>query len=181
MTEPSPTLPPIDELDRLDPGAFTAAVAPLFEGAPRFLERLAAARPFGSDEAMLSAAREIARAAPEDEQVELLDAHPRIGADPTSVSELSHTEQGYDEADAPPNADWVDEELVILNEAYEARYGFRFAVFVAGRERAAIIPLIESALHADDRSAELRRGLDDVIDIAADRLRTLRTLPATEA
>lgn len=181
MTEPSTALPPIDELDRLEADAFAAAVAPLFEGAPRFLERLAAARPFGSDEAMLAAAREIARAAPEEEQVELLDAHPRIGADPASVSELSHAEQGYGEGEAPPSAHWVDEELTILNEAYEARYGFRFAVFVAGRERAAVIPLIESALHADDRSAELRRGLDDVIDIAADRLRTLRAAPTTEA
>jgi len=33
---------------------------------------------------------------PEDEQIELIDAHPRLGAPPASVSALSHREQGYD-------------------------------------------------------------------------------------
>ncbi len=38
----------IDDLDVIAPGAFAAAVAPLFEGARRFLGRLAMARPFGT-------------------------------------------------------------------------------------------------------------------------------------
>ncbi|MCA1571533.1 MAG: 2-oxo-4-hydroxy-4-carboxy-5-ureidoimidazoline decarboxylase, partial [Chloroflexi bacterium] len=63
-----------------------------------------------------------------------------------------------------------------LNEAYESRFGFRFVVFVAGRPRADIIPLLERALHAD-RDEELRRGLDDVVLIAADRMEALRGPP----
>ena len=109
---------------------------------------------------------------PEEEQIALLDAHPRIGADPAAVSDLSHGEQGYD--DDPPEAQaWVADELAALNEAYEARFGFRFTIFVAGRPRADIIPILERALHAE-RDEELRRGLDDVVLIARERYGRLR-------
>ena len=40
--------------------------------------------------------REIAHAMPLAEQIELIDAHPRLGAPPASVSALSFVEQGYD-------------------------------------------------------------------------------------
>lgn len=154
--------------------SFVAALALLFEGAPRFLERLAADRPFGSDEAMLETAARLARELPEEEAVELVNAHPRIGTEPASVSGMSFREQGYDrEAEEEGEENWAAEELKVLNEVYEARFGFRFAVFVAGREQAEIIPLIEAALR-NDREAELRRAVDDCIDIAADRLSGLR-------
>jgi 2-oxo-4-hydroxy-4-carboxy--5-ureidoimidazoline (OHCU) decarboxylase len=156
----------VEELNELDEAGFTSAVAPLFEGAPAFVAQIAAARPFESEDELFDAARGIARGMPEPEQVELLDAHPRIGADPDSVSKLSHAEQGYD-APGPDDA-WVGEELAALNDAYESLFGFRFVIFVAGRPRAELIPLIERALHAD-REEELRRGLDDVVLIARDR------------
>jgi 2-oxo-4-hydroxy-4-carboxy--5-ureidoimidazoline (OHCU) decarboxylase len=167
----------LEELNELDEAGFAAAAAPLFEGAPRFVARLAAARPFESEDELFDAARAAARAMPEEEQVELLDAHPRIGADPDSVSALSHGEQGYD-ADRPDDA-WVGNELAALNDAYESLFGFRFVIFVAGRPRAEVIPLLERALHAD-RDEELRRGLDDVVLIARDRwdkVRGPRPLP----
>ena len=44
----------------------------------------------------LDRAEEVALSMPEAEQVELLNAHPRIGAAPGSVSALSFREQGYD-------------------------------------------------------------------------------------
>ncbi|HEX7196183.1 MAG TPA: 2-oxo-4-hydroxy-4-carboxy-5-ureidoimidazoline decarboxylase [Candidatus Limnocylindria bacterium] len=162
----------IEQLNELDSEAFAAAVAPLFEGAPRFTARLAEARPFESEEELFDAARATAREMPEEEQVELLDAHPRIGADPAAISDLSRREQGAESADGGDPA-WIADELTALNEAYEGRFGFRFVVFVAGRPRADIIPILERALHAD-RDEELRRGLDDVIWVAADRMERLR-------
>jgi 2-oxo-4-hydroxy-4-carboxy-5-ureidoimidazoline decarboxylase len=159
----------IDELNGQAPDTFAAAIAPLFERAPRFVTRIGEARPFESEEDLFDTARAIAREMPEAEQIELLAAHPRIGADVTTVSDLSRREQGGE----APNDAWIGEELAALNEAYESRFGFRFVVFVAGRPRADIIPLLERALHAD-RDEELRRGLDDVVLIAADRMETLR-------
>ena len=170
-------IPSIEALDALPAADFAAAVAPLFEGAPRFLARLAAARPFGSDERMLARARGISRAMLEDEQVELIDAHPRLGAPPGSVSALSFVEQGYDREAADRAAEAERErvaaELARLNAAYEARFGFRYCVYVAGRPRAALLAGMARALDAD-RDAELRRAIEDVVVIATDRLARLR-------
>jgi 2-oxo-4-hydroxy-4-carboxy-5-ureidoimidazoline decarboxylase len=167
---------PLPDLDELEADACAAALAPLFEGAPRFLARLARARPFGDPVGMLARAREIAHAMPEPDQVELIDAHPRLGAPPGSVSSLSFREQGYDREDADAAAEAerarVASDLARLNDAYERRFGFRYCVFVAGRSRAALLPGMEVALRAH-RDAELRRALDAVVDIAADRYRAM--------
>jgi 2-oxo-4-hydroxy-4-carboxy-5-ureidoimidazoline decarboxylase len=152
-----------------------ARIGPLFEQAPGFLYRLAAARPFGSRTRLFERAREIAQSMPEPLQVELVDAHPRLGAPPATVSAMSYREQGY-QAEAAANLadeaarerDRVAAELDRLNHEYEARFGFRYCVFVAGRPRAALLPDMEAALLAD-RGAELDRALDAVVDIARDR------------
>jgi len=187
MTADRPSLA-IDDLDVIAPGAFAAAVAPLFEGARGFLGRLAMARPFGTVDGMFARAREIAHTMPLDERLELIDAHPRLGAPPATVSLLSHAEQGYaartpatgggDEAETETQETGrVAAELARLNDAYEARFGFRYCVFVAGRSRAALLPGLEAALEAD-RDAEIRRALDAVIDIAQARYATLTAAPA---
>ncbi len=156
-----------------DRSTFDAEVGPLFEGAPRFLARLAARRPFASPAAMFSQARAIAKSMPEVEQVELIDAHPRLGASPGTVSAHSFREQGYDrsgsDATTPEIGD-VAAELERLNDSYETQFGFRYCVFVAGRSRAELLPGMAAAL-ATDRGTELSRALDAVIDIAEDRYR----------
>lgn len=161
----------IDAIDGLDDAACAAALAPLFEGAPRFLARLSAARPFGRADALFARARQIAHALPEDEQLELIDAHPRLGAPPDTVSPMSFVEQGYDvdlAEDVAAQRAQVAAELDRLNDAYEARFGFRYCVFVAGRPREALLPDMEAALTAD-RAAEIARALEAVVDIATDR------------
>ena len=180
-------LPPMPVLDQISPGIFAATMAPLFEGAPRFLGRLAVARPFGSLEALFSRAREIAHAMPVAEQLELVDAHPRLGAPPASVSAMSFVEQGYAQdaaeraaRDAESERARVAAELDRLNAVYESRFGFRYCVFVAGRPRADLLPDFETALEGD-RLAELRRAIDAVVDIAADRASKLGVVPVGEA
>lgn len=143
-------------------------LAALFEGGPRFLDRLVAAGPFDTDELLFFVARDIAHAMPEEEQIELVDAHPRLGAPPGTVSAMSYREQGYDQAASPaPDRD-VAEELERLNDAYESRHGFRYCVYVAGRSREELLPGMAAALDAD-RASELHRALDAVVDIAVDR------------
>ena len=172
---PAPGLAPLRRLNDMSAAEFAESLAPLFEGAPRFLARLAQARPFDRMTSLFRAARRISRDMDARDQVELLNAHPRIGADPTAVSPLSYREQGYDRAPNQADAE-IARRLHELNEAYEARFGFRFVVFVAGRPCGAIVSMIEDALTAD-RDEELRRGLDDVVSIGEDRLRKLRERP----
>jgi 2-oxo-4-hydroxy-4-carboxy-5-ureidoimidazoline decarboxylase len=183
VVPPAGVVPPIDVLDTLPRDQFVAAAAPLFEGAPAFLGRLADARPFESVATFFETARAIAHSMPVAEQIELIDAHPRLGAPPQTVSAASFVEQGYaaEEAGAAlathGQAD-VAAELDRLNAAYEARFGFRYCVFVAGRPRAELLPDMATALTAD-RDAEIHRALDAVVDIAMDRFAKGRQAAAT--
>lgn len=173
-------MPRIEDLDQLPAEAFVAELKPLFEGAHAFLVQLAAARPFGDDESLLRAAFEVAHGLPEADQLELVEAHPKIGAPAESVSTASYAEQGYaTESADDPDTQRAYEELAMLNEIYEQRFGFRYVVFVAGRPKAEIVPLLEHALR-NERDAELRRAIDDAVYVAGDRLRKLRGMGTEE-
>lgn len=134
-------------------------LAAIFERAPALAERVR-----GADAASIvaSARSEIARMT-QDERIAVLNAHPRVGADPTSLSPLSRREQGGD----------VDvstlRELVSLNEEYERRFGFRFVVFVAGRSKAEIVPILRERLR-HTRDDELAIGIEEFLAITRDRL-----------
>lgn len=169
------TIPPMRELDEMARQDFMRALAPLFEGAPWFLARLAADRPFGTYDRLLDRASGVALAMPGPEQVTLIDSHPRIGAPPGSLSALSSVEQGHHlgvAADRGARDEDLAAELERLNAAYEARFGFRFVIFVAGRPRSQMASIMEERLTAD-RGEEKRRALVDVVSIARDRLRRI--------
>lgn len=168
-------LPAIEALNALEREDFARALATLFEPAPSLVARLWERRPFRSYHELLARAREVVRAMPEAEQVAVLNAHPRIGESPAAVraaSERSYREQGYDREAAmePRERARLHRELAELNEAYERRFGFRFVVFLAGRPKSAIVPILRERLRRS-RAEELATGLAEFLAIAADRLR----------
>jgi 2-oxo-4-hydroxy-4-carboxy-5-ureidoimidazoline decarboxylase len=142
-----------------------ATLEALFENAPRFVERLADGE-YASWDQVLARGEQLARTLPEAEQLELIDGHPRIGALPTTMSATSSREQGYD---TDPGTAALQARLDGLNAQYEAKFGFRFVVFVDGRSRSSIARVIEEQLEAE-RTAELDRALSDVFAIARHRL-----------
>lgn len=148
---------------RPSPDVLTA----LFENAPNFVERLLTAD-VASYRELIDRAEQLATELPEGEQIELLDGHPRIGADARSISTQSYREQGYQQG-----AGEGDEELAgrldHLNAEYERHFGFRFCIFVDGRPRSEVADVMESRIGAV-REDELRRGLSDVFAIARSRL-----------
>ncbi len=129
----------------------------LFEGHTRLVERLALV------EDPLGHAREVASTLSDDEKKEVLDAHPAIGAKATS--ERSRREQGTDDDPA------VLAELATLNAEYESRFGFRFVVFVNGRPRREIVPVLRERM-TRSREEELRTAVDELVQIAINRWRT---------
>jgi 2-oxo-4-hydroxy-4-carboxy--5-ureidoimidazoline (OHCU) decarboxylase len=147
-----------------------ATLETLFENAPRFCDRLAAGDYADWDD-VLARGEELARTLPEDEQLELIDGHPRIGALPSSVSATSFKEQGYDR---DPGTAALQARLDRLNDDCEAKFGFRCCVFVNGRARSEIADVMQERL-ASSRDAELDRALSDVFAIARHRLATLAT------
>jgi len=140
----------------------TGRLAVVFERAPG----LAAALRHADEDtprSIIAKARQALAGMTETEQIAVLDAHPRIGADPATLSRHSRREQG-DASDAA-----TLRELAALNDAYEKKFGFRFVVFVAGRSKRDILPVLRSRL-ANTRETELMVGIDEFFAIALDRL-----------
>ncbi len=129
-------------------------LAALFEGRTRFVERLAAL------DDPLDRAVEVLRSLPEEEVVEALNAHPRIGERPTSPAAAA--EQGTEDDPA------VLAELAALNAAYERAFGFRFVVFVNRRSRSQIIPILRQRLQRT-RAEELATAIEELVAIARER------------
>jgi 2-oxo-4-hydroxy-4-carboxy--5-ureidoimidazoline (OHCU) decarboxylase len=145
-------------------------LARAFERAGPLLARLRAEGPFGSNDEALARARAILTQMSEADQIAVIEAHPRIGADPRQVSAESFREQGYDRDTTPPE---VHLRLARLNEEYEQKFGFRFVVFVNGRSKEALVPVLEARLRGT-RDEERRTALGEIVAIAADRLRRER-------
>jgi 2-oxo-4-hydroxy-4-carboxy--5-ureidoimidazoline (OHCU) decarboxylase len=124
-------------------------LAELFGGRTRLVELLA------EHEDPLGAARDVIAQLPEEDKVAALAAHPRIG-------EPSPEQRGEDPA--------VLAELSYLNQVYEETNGFRFVVFVAGRPRAELLPVLQERLRRT-REEELETGLEELVRIAEDRWR----------
>ena len=122
-------------------------LAPLFSGRTRLVDELA------EHEDPLEVADEVALSLPEDDQVAALATHPRIG-------EPSEEQRG-----AEPE---VLAELARLNEDYERRFGFSFVVFVNGRTRAELVPVLRERL-GRTRAEELETGLRELCAIARNR------------
>lgn len=170
----APRLPSLATLNQLAPAAFAQAVRPLFEAADPLAEALLAERPFASYAELIDRAQRIAQALPTAQQVEIVNAHPRIGERPDVVraaSSLSYREQGYDTED-PAQVGAVYAELERLNRAYEQRFGFRFVVFVNRRPKSVLVDVLRTRLE-HDREHELRTALDEMFAIARDRVQDL--------
>jgi 2-oxo-4-hydroxy-4-carboxy--5-ureidoimidazoline (OHCU) decarboxylase len=124
-----------------------AELTPLFSGRTRLVDELAT-RPNP-----LAAAEDVALALPEADQVAALATHPRIG-------EPSEEQRGAEPA--------VLDELARLNDDYERRFGFEFVVFVDGRTRVELLPVLRKRLK-NTRDEELETGLRALCAIARDR------------
>lgn len=132
--------------------------AEAFERAPLLAERVGE----GDVETVVARARALLAAMTDAERVAVLNAHPRIGAT-TGLSARSAAEQGGTTDPQTLRA------LELLNAEYERTFGFRFVVFVNGRSRAEIVPVLQARLRRTRRE-ELATGIEEFLAIARDRL-----------
>jgi len=170
-------LPAISALNDLTPDAFAIAVRPLFETAGPLAEALYAGRPYGSYSELINHAESIAALLPVAQQIEIVNAHARIGENPAVVREqsaLSFREQGYNREAGVSRAEVerVYGELTELNRTYEDRFGFRFVVFVNQRPKSEMLDLMRDRLH-NSRESELETALRELSSIARDRCQQL--------
>src|SRR6266498_1823447 len=96
-SDPTAHLFPIEELNRLPRQSFAQAMRPLFEAAEPLAERLLESRPYRSYDDLLERAALVLERATPARQIEVVNAHPRIGESADTLrrrSPLSYREQG---------------------------------------------------------------------------------------
>jgi 2-oxo-4-hydroxy-4-carboxy-5-ureidoimidazoline decarboxylase len=140
-------------------------------GSSRWVDRMMARRPFGSDAKLLFAARNEWFGLTEIDWLEAFAEHPRIG-DRTALDarfpkthDLSAKEQaGVGTAHAD-----VITALAEANDAYYERFGFIFIVCATGKNAEEMLALLRERLpHA--RATELRIAAEEQAKITALRL-----------
>jgi 2-oxo-4-hydroxy-4-carboxy--5-ureidoimidazoline (OHCU) decarboxylase len=122
-------------------------LAELFSGRTQLVDLLA------EMDDPLERAEEVALTLDERDQAAALATHPRIG-------EPSPEQRGEDPT--------IITELAYLNQVYEEKFGFRFVVFVDGRSRADLLPVLRERLERT-REEELETGMRELVAIARDR------------
>ena len=162
-------VPQISELNILPEDQFVTSCNLLFESAPVLSNLLLKARPFLSYESLIDTAERLILSCNMQDQIEIVNAHPRIGAPAQSLSAISRKEQGA----ADSNLEQVLAKLEKLNKQYEAKFGFKFVVFVNGRPRSEIVVDLENRMN-NTVDQELENGLNAMIIIARNRLHSLK-------
>ena len=152
------------DLQTLSDNVFITNCNLLFETSPTLTNKLLAKRPLFTFKQVIDAAEQLMFAETLQNKVEILNAHPRIGAPIQSMSAISQKEQG-------PETGMKEtlERLKILNEEYEHKFGFKYVVFVNGRPRGEIVKDLERRVQ-NTAEQELETGLKAMILIANDRL-----------
>lgn len=145
----------------------TTAMRPLWEEA-RLLAACLCGRDYETWESLICEVERQLSAASDDWKAEVLRAHPRLGEAPETLKDRSlssWSEQGAGRSLSRETAARLEE----LNMRYEARFGFPFVEWVAGRPLEEIADVMEQRM-MNDRSEELDKGSAALVAIACDRL-----------
>jgi OHCU decarboxylase len=162
----------LDALNTLPLSELVATLGAIFEHSPWVAERAAAARPFGSRQQLLDAMRAVVQAAPAEEQLALIRAHPQLGSRGrrAQLTEASAREQRGAGLDACTDEQFA--RLMQLNAAYTQKFSFPFILAVRGHDPASILAALESRLN-NDAESERSAALTQIGLIAGYRLADL--------
>ena len=163
----------LDELNRMDERAFTAALGGIYEHSPWVAAGVANKRPFASVAALAAAMAAVVAAADEARQLALIRAHPELAGKAMVRKELTAESTGEQAGagltDCSP-AEFA--RLADLNRRYNVKFGFPFILAVKGYDRAGVIA--EFARRVEhDRATELAENLRQIDRIARLRLAAL--------
>jgi 2-oxo-4-hydroxy-4-carboxy-5-ureidoimidazoline decarboxylase len=160
----------LEELNRLDARAFTAALGGIYEHSPWVAAGAAGARPFASVDALAAAMAAVVAEADEARQLALIRAHPELAGKAMVRKELTADSTGEQSgaglADCSP-AEFA--RLTDLNHRYNAKFGFPFILAVKGFDRAGVIAEFARRIE-HDRATELAESLRQIDRIARLRL-----------
>jgi 2-oxo-4-hydroxy-4-carboxy-5-ureidoimidazoline decarboxylase len=158
---------PVDE--------FVAAVGPIFEHSPWIAAAVVSQRPFASRVALHAALCDVVRAAGEERQLALIQAHPDlVGREVRQHAERLTAESSSEQA-AAGLMDLAPGDIARFdryNTAYKARFGFPFVICARQNKKEAILRAFPERL-AHTRDEEIAAALEQIFEIARLRLEDL--------
>jgi 2-oxo-4-hydroxy-4-carboxy-5-ureidoimidazoline decarboxylase len=160
----------LDLINALDRAAFTAALGHLFEHSPWVAEQTWPQRPFASAEALHAVLCATMRAAPVEQQLALIRAHPDLAGRLAQQKKLT-AESTREQASAGLNqlSDAELAEFTALNETYKAQFGFPFVICARLNAKEAILAAMQVRL-AHPIPVERNAALAEIEKIAWLRL-----------
>jgi 2-oxo-4-hydroxy-4-carboxy-5-ureidoimidazoline decarboxylase len=142
-------------------------------GSTRWVDGMLARRPFGSNVALLGAARVVWNALDQNDWLEAFAHHPQIGerdpaAAPADTREVSRSEQAG-VADAEPE---IRRALDAGNREYALKFGYIFIVCATGRSAESMLADLRRRLQ-NDPATEVQVAAEEQARITALRLQAL--------
>lgn len=160
----------LDELNRADRAAFTAALGHLFEHSPWVAGETWSQRPFRDAAHLHAALCATMRAASRERQLALIRAHPDLAGRLAQQRRLT-AESAREQTSAGLHELTTDELTGFqrLNAAYLARFGFPFVICARLSNKPAILAAMQSRL-GQSPDAEFATALGEIEKIALLRL-----------
>jgi 2-oxo-4-hydroxy-4-carboxy-5-ureidoimidazoline decarboxylase len=160
----------LDEINGMNEGQFVAAFGSLFEGSPWVAAGAWQHRPFRSVELLHNALCSVMYAAPKEQQLALIKAHPDLVGRAALAGTLSRQSAGEQ---AAAGLDHLSPEEVVrfteLNAAYFTRFGFPFVICARENKKDSILAGFATRLH-NSRDQEIQTALGEIAKIAWLRL-----------
>ncbi|MFS0728148.1 2-oxo-4-hydroxy-4-carboxy-5-ureidoimidazoline decarboxylase [Paenibacillus sp. 1P07SE] len=156
----------LNEINQMEQAAFVRAFGHLFEHSPWVAEQAWKLRPYDSLAHMLKRMECLVHQAETERQLDLLRAHPDLGAR-IRMTDASRREQQAAGLGALKREE--AEQFLQMNKAYKQKFGFPFILAVRGREKGEILQAMRVRLSQSPED-ERTKALQEVCLIAAYRL-----------
>jgi 2-oxo-4-hydroxy-4-carboxy-5-ureidoimidazoline decarboxylase len=156
----------IQYVNQLSKQHFVSLVGDIFEHSAWVAEEVYPKRPFFSVEQLHGTMKEIVAQASVEKQLELLQAHPNLGANiaMTSASTAEQTKAGLQNLTQDEY-----EQFSSLNQTYMEKFPFPFILAVRGKQKEDIYKAMQNRL-LNTEQAEFDTALEEVYKIAFFRL-----------
>jgi allantoate deiminase/N-carbamoyl-L-amino-acid hydrolase len=171
----------LEQLNRLPPGEFVAALGSIFEHSPWVPERAADLRPFASGIALHRCLCDVVLEAGEARQLDLIRAHPELAGRAAIRGDLTAASAG-EQRGAGLSACTPEQyaSLKALNARYIGRHGFPFILAVKGHTPDSVIAALAARV-ALEPPEERRVALREIFRIARFRVADLVDEPVGDA
>jgi 2-oxo-4-hydroxy-4-carboxy-5-ureidoimidazoline decarboxylase len=161
---------PWERLDAASPGEARRLLTTCC-GSSAWVERMLRRRPFGSTDAVVTAAREAWLDLTHTDWLEAFSHHPKIG-DRASLARrfpaTAHLSTQEQRGVAGASAQVLDD-LAAANRTYEEKFGYIFIVCATGRSAAEMLAMLRERLH-NDAPTEIRVAAGEQLKITELRL-----------